>query len=297
MLNLERVVTEYKHNSKLIERESSMGGCLSGEVFKVDLNGDTYKIRDCNVNPEKITIYKKYRLSKDYKINNAKLIPLWMRHLSDHGLEELVPKLLGVKDNILVIEWINGREFKTNESEQIIEKLGYNIGRIHQLPLPVWSFIQTLDSVDRSFQFNLEKILQHYPNLKSLETLYYRLKPRKLILGCVYGSLLTHNLMITEDNQIKFVDEENWKVDLPLGELVIPSTYWFSEGQRQAFFDGYLKSGIDPRTFNEQENFVVLFNLVKWLNRRLFFGKNENPDILRKFSFLEKLQTEKCTAA
>lgn len=215
------ILHQYKELPKSVFSLTATKGGMSREIYKLDVNGDSYILRILKNNPF-------YKLEDEH---------FHFENLSKNGL---APILFGKSNNIRIEEYLNCRVIKAEEltqNKQFFHQVAYNLGKIHSLNIEKkGTFLEILsEDLLKSFKDKCEneenpkdkefvciavKLIEDLDFIKSVT------KDDKLVLS--HNDIWVGNIVIVDDIKAMLIDYELMNYNFQgydIGKLILETMF------------------------------------------------------------------------
>lgn len=208
-------ISEILERGKIKRLASSTSG-TTGEAHIAVFEGKKYVLRICSDE----------KTAKWYAFLHKKLDKF-----------DILPRLLEHDGKYLLVEYLEGRDLKENESKENIKEVGKICAIVNN--------IKYKGKYEDRFLFKLKEILDmgviSREKAREIEELYRRLKKKTSIkLSLDIGDCTNDNFRISRTGRIYFVDIEGIKYHIMGMSIAKAFLQWFkTDGERKEFIRGY----------------------------------------------------------
>lgn len=243
-LMLQRIVESEKREAL---HSDSGGGAGSGTSYKVELDGNFYKLRCCDT-PE---------MAEEIEQN--------CRAIQGLGI---IPMFYGRHGNSLVFDFVGGTDLERNISPKDAYHLGQLLGRINTVPVGAVDF-------DAIFSEGLNELCEYWifgpEQRKQIIKAYEEKKPWHILTGLNYSDVRWHNFRKRKDGIIVAVDDEALKTMYPVGSSLVKAVdKWMAGEELSSLLEGYGSISKDNLDFYLQnKQFIHLYFWMRFAKVQL----------------------------
>lgn len=202
---------------------------------------------------------KKYKLIQFGKENISRA--LFIQKIRSF-LETLdfIPKIyhlddpLAVEEPLLLSEYIEG-QFPDCSTHEFAASLGWNLGRLHIFRLESISSAKFVEEVLSDLQYMFSRRVVSPSLVDRLREKIFACKPQKIMHTLVNGDLQYHNLVLSPDGRLMFIDMDAFRAGIPGYYLMRSDIYLKID--RVLFKENYLKAGGSDYMFRH-ELFILI---------------------------------------
>lgn len=224
---------------KITSISSTNGKGTTKEVHIAKYNHKKYLLRICKDNETAKRYLTYYNLFKKYNF---------------------FPKLLEVKDNYLLFEFIIGRDCREKESPKIIFQIGKICGIINKIKSKYdynSGFFKKLNSIRERKVLSAKKV-------QEINKIYNKLNKNKLKSSLDAGDVTNDNFRVSK-NKVYFIDIEAIKPNIKGYGIAKSFSSWFKSDKEKKHFEQGYNSVNNMNFFNE--TYGDLTSLIFFIHR------------------------------
>lgn len=244
---------------------------------------------------------KKFMLRKAQNIERAKKYQQISKKLEK---SKILPKFLGISENNVLYEYIEGRDLRNNESLDVVKQVGKisaHINKINAKDLDTSRFkrqvVQATTGIFEKHKTNrpmltknkIKPLLTKEKSKRILKLYNYLRKKTNPAIKLDLNDANPSNFRLRK-NKVYFVDIEAIKPRIKGYCIGKAFTKWFkTDKQRKAFLEGY-NPVLSTKFLSEYYlDFIYLNFLVQEINYACKYGKKYKPRQETRLEFLDEL--------